>query len=199
MTLYVTLAEAAAYIGTEIAGDDTEIELARRVASRDVENWCRRDFGVPTVATARSFVPVYGHELIKVPDIANTTGLVVADDGATLSASDYQLEVSPGDVNQTTLTGELWPWSWVRHLGGCWSSDGGRATVTITARWGWPATPSAVELSVLMLARDLFVARRATFGVQTYSQDGFTRRITSNVLVQELLSDYRAVETWGLA
>ena len=197
---YITDEEAVTYCGTTIAADGPDVAAARLTAEMDLNSWCQRDFNVPTAATARTFVPVYGASLLRVPDIANTTGLVVSDDGATLVlGTDMQLEIAPGMTSQVTATGETRPYGWIRLLGSWWSFDNGRATVTVTARWGWPAVPEPIKLATKLLTRDYFTSRNTTFGVQSFGADGFTRRVGQNSQVTALLAPYRSVEAWGVA
>jgi len=200
MTLYVPLPEATAYIDTAIVGDSVEVEAALLTACEAVDRWCKRTFNVPTSATGpRPFTPPFGSSLLKVHDIASTTDLVIVEDGVTLAASAYQLEVTPGEPSQVTDTGESRPYAYIRLLDDWWEVDNDRATVSITARWGWPATPESVKTAVKMLTRDYFTARRSTFGVQSFGVDGFTRRISDNPMVQSLLADYRSIKAIGIA
>lgn len=197
MTLYVPLPEATAYVRSEVSADSGEIEAALLTACQDIDAYTQRNFAVPTTETTVTYAPSFGASLLKVRDIANTTGLVISNDGSTVAAADYQLEVAPGRTS--AINGESVPYSYVRLLGGAWwTYDDMRATVSITARHGWPATPAAVELAAKMLTRDLVKARATSFGVQAFA-DGFTRRITENAMVMQLLAPYRAVEAVGIA
>jgi hypothetical protein len=197
---YITVEEAREYARTEVDADAAQVDVALLAACRDIDNWCQRTFTVPTSATPRLFTPQFGSSLLRVDDIANTTNLVVVDDGATLAAASYQLEVSPGQVNQATRTGESWPYGWIRLLDhDWWTHDAHRATVSVTARWGWPATPDAVKLAARILTRDYLMARDVRFGIAQFGADGFTRRVGENATVAALLAPYRAVEAWGFA
>jgi hypothetical protein len=197
---YITDEEAQDFARTEIDGDLPLVERALASAEVGVNQWCQRDFSEPTSATVRLFVPEPCSSVLRVDDIANTTGLVVVEDGTTLASNAYQLEVSPGEVNQTTRTGEVRPYGYVRLMDrNHWTVDGGRATVSITARWGWPTTPEPVKMATLLLARDLLKSRDVVFGVATFGADGFTRRIGENATIVALLAPYRAVEAIGVA
>lgn len=202
-TAYLTVAEGREFARNELATDELLIESVITAASAAVDQWCGRSdgFTLPTSATPRTFVPQFGASLLQVDDIANTTGLIVSNDGSTLAASDYQLEVVPGNTRQN-INGVSHPYGWVRLLDGdWWSFDAGRATVTITARWGWPtATPDSVKLATRLLVRDYLGARDAQFGFATFGVDGFTRRIGKNPVVMDLLSPYRRFDrTVGIA
>lgn len=196
MTLYVPVDEVRSTLRDTVTANVTEIEAALLAACSAIDSTCQRTFGVPTAATARTFVAPDGYCMF-VPDIANTTGLIIVDDGTTLAASDYQLETSPGMTNTIDVSGRTVPYTIVRNLSG-WSADpDGEATVTITARWGWTATPDEVKLAAKLLAKDYFEARDTRFGVANVGD--FGRRIAENGLVNSLLAPLRRHEAFGLA
>ena len=91
---YVSTQDATDYLRSTIVADDAEIEASVLAAEATIDSYCQRTFTVPTSATARTFVPTDWH-VLTVPDIANTTGLIVTSEGSTITAANYQLEVSP--------------------------------------------------------------------------------------------------------
>ena len=193
---YVDTFELEGFIRSTITADTAEIAAAGLAAESAINAYCQRVFTVPTTATARTFV-ANSWDLLRVHDIANTTNLVIVNDGVTLSASDYQLETSPGTTSQIGVDGRTWPWTYIRILSGHWARDTyGEALVSVTARWGWPAVPDEVILATKLLARDYLLARDTSFGIVQVGD--FSRRIAANGVVADLLAPLRRVEAFGI-
>ena len=198
MTMYITPAEAEAYYRSTVTADIVEIEAAVEVASNAIDLHCVRSFVVPTAATTRLFVADDSH-LVKVDDIANTTGLVIIDDVTTKLAADYQLETSPGRTARPDPTGLTRPYAFLRHInGGYWYvNNDGEATLSITARFGWPAIPDAVKLATKMLSKDLLNMRDTRFGLVQVGD--FSRRIAENGMVAAMLDPLKSADSIGIA
>jgi hypothetical protein len=197
---YVELAEALSYVRTGI--DQLHVQAALLASARGINAYCKRPFTVPTAATVREYVPNNEHDpsLLCVYDIANTTDLVVLNNGTTVTAAGYQLEIAPGFPNQTNSSGLVEPWQYIRLLSGTWACPAnGEATVSITARHGWPAVPDDVPLSQLMLIRDLCDGRETRFGVVAFADAGVARAIRENGQVTAMLSPLRSARVWGIA
>ena len=194
---YVDQTELSEYLRSTITADEVEIELASLAAENTVNSYCHRTFAVPSEATTRTFVAT-DYFALDVPDIANTTGLVIVDDGSTVAAADYQLEISPGTPGPIGIDGRARPYILIRRISGSWDVNGdGEATVSITARWGWPTIPPEVELATKLLARDFLLARDTSFGIVQVGD--FSRRIAANGVVETLLAPLRRAESFGIA
>ena len=191
---YITGAQLRAHVGIVDANDDVRLQIALDAAEDMVDDWCQRVFTVPTSATARKFVALDPY-VIEVDDIASTTDLVIVDGSATLTASDYQLEPvrAPSDGR---------PWTQVRRLGTSWSIPTNRyqVSITITARWGWPATPDTVKRAALAIAGWLFTGSTAPLGVAGVNEFGPMRLATMAPLAVPLLQALRRGDrSYGLA
>ena len=194
---YVDLTELSDYLRNTIVADEVEIQAALSAAENAINSYCQRTFTVPTAATTRTFIGCHSYVMV-VPDIANTTNLAIVNDGSTLSASDYQLEVSPSTVGPVGIDGRTWPYTRIRRIAGYWDVDSdGEATISITARWGWPAVPAEVEMATKLLARDYLLARDTGFGIVQVGD--FSRRVAANGVVTDLLGPLRRAEAWGIA
>ncbi len=195
---YITDEEALAALNISVAANTPEVEAARLAAEAAIDAYCMRSFGIVTPATTRTFVPSYMSSVLVVDDISSTTDLVVVDDGATVSASNYQLEVSPGRTNQVGVDGRTWPYTIIRLLDhDIWTCDADRATVSVTARWGWPATPPEVRVAAKLLTKDFYQAGDLRFGFADVGE--FGRRVAQNGMVAQLLAPLRRAEAWGVA
>jgi hypothetical protein len=200
--LYATLEELKSYLKPldQTVRDDREAQDALEAVSRDIDSWCHRRFYPDRVATARIFAPISA-ELTQVDDFYTTTGLlIVTDDGyddtypTSWATSDVQLEPLNGVVDG--IPG--WPFDVLRVKAGRrfplsdeWRM---RATLRVTARWGWVATPAPVHEACKMLAAETLKAKDAPFGVAGFGQFGAVR-VRDNPMAARKLRPYQRVES----
>jgi hypothetical protein len=188
---YLTLAEFKSLIAKTTTDGDDACDRAIEAASRAVDAWCGRRFYADAAATARVFAPFTASEA-WVDDIHTTTDLVVAtdtgDDGTyetTWASTDYELMPRNGIRNGL----EGWPYTAIRAVEGLSFPCGRRATVQVTAKWGWAAVPTAVELATSIAAMDFWKSKDAPFGIAGLEGE-FAARIRANPQVRELLRPY---------
>lgn len=158
---------------------DARLETAIEAASRMIEAECRRKFTPDSVVSARVFYPLSSYR-VYVDDISTTTGLIVATDpgndgtfDVTVASTDYQLEPLNG-----VRDGITWPYTSILAVESTWWPCTTRASVQVTAKWGWPAVPVDIEQACLVQAVALFKAADAPFGA-TGTIDGGVLRIRS--------------------
>lgn len=176
-------------VGDEV--DDNALANALLVASRGIEKMCGRQFNKATVATARVYRPETARR-VAVDDFHTTTDLVIeTDDGdagtfdTTLAASAYELYPLNGVVD-----GEAgWPWSRIKAVNSTWFPCGSRATVRVTAQWGWAEVPAVVKEACLIAAVEIFKLKDAPFGVGGYTDFGIMR-VRDNPFVARMLAPY---------
>lgn len=188
---YATVDDMKARLDREADIDENALQAALDTASRGIEKMTGRQFNQATVATARVYRPT-SYRLVDVDDFYTTTGLVIeTDDGdsgtfsTTWSAGSYELYplngISDGEAG--------WPWFKVRALNSRWFPCGSRATVRVTARWGWAAVPAAVKESCLVSAVEIFKLKDTPFGVGGYGDFGIIRA-RDNPFVARMLAPY---------
>ncbi|MBM7788856.1 hypothetical protein [Tenggerimyces flavus] len=188
---YAILAELKTRLGgIADTDDDAALNNALATASRGIDAFCRRQFNKTTSATARVFRPTRAG-LAFVHDFHTTTGLVIAtgDDGTfgtTWAAADYQLE----PLNQMRHGEEGWPYWIIRAVDSQAFTCAARATLQVTAQWGWNAVPAAVKEACLILAVDVFKLKDTPFGVAGYGDWGVVR-VRQNPAAAEKLIPYR--------
>lgn len=189
---YATTAELKARLSVGDSTDDTRLGEALDTASRAVERYCRRQFNLESSASARSYYPT-SCELVMVDDFYTSTGLIVAtdegDDGTfevTWATTDYQLEPLNGVHDGATG----WPYWRIRAVDRYGFTDGRRATVQITAKWGWSAVPAPVKEATLALAEEIFKMKDAPFGVAGWGEFGAIR-VRQNMKINDMLNPYR--------
>lgn len=173
---YVTEADLADYLKMSVTGNEPELDMAVRAASRWVEGWCRRQFNLADEATARLF-DTTNTGVLYVDDIGDVTDLAIATDSAqdgsyttAWAGTDYQLgpldAVSQGrPFERITAVGSYtYPLS-VTRMG----------LVRVTAAWGWPSVPDAVKQATLIHAAKVYKRRESAEGVLGFNEFGPVR------------------------
>ncbi|MFJ9413045.1 phage head-tail connector protein [Streptomyces sp. NPDC101227] len=193
---YATLAELKARFGITDTNDDTALTNALAAASRGIEKYCRRQFNDAGAASSRVYNPTASN-LALVDDFHTTTGLIVEtdtdDDGlfdTTWVNSEYQLE--PLNGVRDGLSG--WPYWKIRAVDTVRFPNLSRASLRVTARWGWAAVPAPIKESCLALAEETFKLKDAPFGVAGMGEFGVVR-IQDNRRVVTMLAPYRRTAT----
>lgn len=180
------------------SGNTTEpnsamVSAAISAAEQAINDHCARKFFVAgATATARVYVPGVG-TTVRIHDCVEVTA--VADDTITVASTAYQLE----PLNGITDAGLAVPYEQIRRLSGNgWTHDYGRATVSVTARWGWSALPAQYTEATKMLTTDLLNMKDIRGGVAGFGEFGAVR-IRENPMVTYLLSGLvRTVEKFGM-
>ncbi len=192
---YATLNELKRFVSVDVnsTAHDDDLERSVESASRAIDRYTGRFFYDTGAATARVFRPEYSRWLF-VGDFHTTTGLVVKTDTdydgtyeTTWAATDYQTE--------PLVPKEGFPWDQLvaldsvvfpRHLR--------RATVEVTASWGWSAVPTDVAQTCLILAAEYWKRKDAPFGVAGFGGDGLAVRVGSDEAVLSRLRRFRRTQ-----
>lgn len=200
---YCTAAQLKSWLRIGDTADDALLAFAVTAASRDVDQYCGRQFGVVGSAEARYYTwsgdLIDGRAALAVDDLQTVTDLEVQPldtDGAALGA----LLVSGADF-------DLWPWNaaakghpWthlVARSTGTWSCY--PRSVAIEAKWGWTAVPSSVLHATLLEAAETFARRNAPFGIAGSPEMGSELRLLAKVDpdAARLLAPFK--RHWGAA
>lgn len=190
---YCTLNDLKASLRIADTEDDRLLELAIGAASRAIDGYCNRAFtAAGTALTARRF-STRNSEVCHVDDIGSTVGLTVeTDDGtgtwATVwAASDWDAE----PVN-ASIDGQAWPTMRLRAVGLYRYPTAYQALVRVTARYGWPATPTAIRVATTIQAARLYKRADSPLGVAGFSDLGVMRVARGlDPDVQQLVDAYR--------
>lgn len=182
---YATLSQLKSYLGKQLDTRDEQLIDALSAASREIDLHCNRQFNRDTsttpVATSRDFVPKAQLES-RVDEFYSTTGLVVQlDNGGvgafetTLPSSNYELFPTNGVVDGQPG----WPYDRIAATGGMWFPPywfgRRRASLRITALWGWASVPPPVKQSCLIMAGQMAMLATAPFGVAGMGEFGVVR------------------------
>lgn len=193
---YCTLAQVKAALRITDNTDDTLIEGSVEAASRLIDGATHRNFfqsgTVSRVFTAPD--PLY----CPIDDIAGTAVTIQTSTQAdgifdvTFEVTDYQLE----PLNQQ-LDGIAWAFDRIRAVGDyafpmVSANFGEQALVKVTAVFGWPAVPDAIEQATILQAARHFKRYDSPLGVAGFGDFGVVR--VSRFLdpdVQMLVEPYR--------
>lgn len=190
-TDYATLAELKAYANATKDTYDDLLTDALSAASRGIETICHRQFNDAGSATARVYRPLHS-TLVEVDDFHTLIGLVVKTSTAgdnvfdtTWTAAEYE----PRPLNGIIGGQPGWPYNQLWGDGTRLFPAAKRASVEVTARWGWAAVPLPVKQACLMVATEIYKSKDAPFGVAGNGTFGEIR-VRENPLVMRKLSPY---------
>jgi hypothetical protein len=177
----VSLDELKAYLNITVTTHDSELTSLRDAVEVAAENVADISLRQQTVTSERHSGGADRIVLSTRPLVSVTT---VAEDGTTLAATAYDIDLDTGILYRLSGTYTL----------GVWSSGHRNVSVTYEAGWSGSTVPSDIKHGILELARHLWTTQRGptqVFGTGSdewnpSSMHSITRR------VQELLEPYRA-------
>ena len=190
---YLTEEQIKAYNRSEIPTEDNEwYGFAGEYAEQFLDTSCQRRFVVASASSARVYVP-NSCDRLRIHDCTTITS--VSNNGTAVTPVDYQAY----PLNNLTWAGETVPTEeLVLHTGGSWYEYGAKATVTVTAAWGWLAIPDRIVQAALIVAKEIIVNRdEVKLGIIGFSDVGGVVART-NPIVRDVIRDYRRVEAWGI-
>ncbi len=191
---YCTVAQLRNQFGDNAAKLPEELlERAVNATSRAIDRYTGRRFWQDPAPVTRA-VRVRDSDAyeIDVPDISTTTGLAIetGTDGTyttTWTAGDYELHPDGYDLDHP----EAYAWWRISSTGSLTFPTGHRrATVQITARFGWSAIPPDVEQACVIRAASLFKRNEAPFGVAGFGDFGPVRITRRDPDVIDLLHHF---------
>jgi len=188
---YVALSTLKDALGITGSGDDTFLNLAIDSTEELIDDLCGRSFTQDGSTSAKTFraQPYYA----VTDDISTLTGLVVKTDTSgdgtfdtTWASTDFQVE----PLNNIADSRPVWN---LRAVGSYTFPvyGDGLASLEVTARWGWPAVPSAIKQVALMLSARYYSRKASPLGVIGVGDFGPVRISRYDQDVTQMLSDYR--------
>lgn len=165
---YATTAELKNYLRITDAVDDVFMALWVTTCSRNVDDYCNRQFGQTAAPEARTYTPVWdrhvGAWVTEIDDLQTVTGLAIVDDNAA-AVTDYDLDpvnaLKEGVPYERLLTTTA------------------AGPFVVTGQWGWLAVPSAVKVGLFLQAARLAARRDSPFGVAGSPGEGSEVRLLS--------------------
>ena len=187
---YITRAELKAYMNLEGTSEDALVDAAISSASREIERHCHRQFNDAEAVSARVYKARRCDE-IAVDDFWTTTGFKLEidqnGDGTWTEVASTEYQLTP--LNRIR-DGVEWVYWKIEMVGSTSLPVRKRASVRVTAQWGWESLPVDVKQAVKMLASDTFQVKDARMGVAGSDQFGTIVRVRSNSLVEAKLKHF---------
>jgi hypothetical protein len=188
---YVTSAGLKSYLKIDDSADDAFVALWVTAVSRNVDDYCGRQFGQVAAAEDRYYTPVYDRVrcayFCEIDDLQDTTGLTFANAAgtavplATSTVAGYQLQ-----PRNAAAKGR--PYERVKLSG--WT--GGE--LTGHGKWGWSSVPASVPTAMYLQAARLNARRDSPFGIAG-SPDAGGGAATELRLLAQLDPDFRTTLT----
>lgn len=191
---YITKDELRSYLQIQEDVGDFDARLADAVASasREVEQFCGRQFNQADVATPRRY-EVDSPRSIRTDDFYSTTGLVVDrgngfDSWSAVENTGYIPAPYDGVVD-----GIPWPYYRLEFPDRLFARTGrhSRSFVRVTALWGWPAVPATIKQATFQIAAQTFRLADAPLGVTGNTQYGGVVRVQDLPVVATKLMRYK--------
>lgn len=189
---YAVVASLKSYLRISDTVDDVFLALWVTTSSRNVDDFCGRQFGQVAAPEAREYTAEWdrpsGRWVYEIDDLPTTVGFTVATTDTvpvTLLATDYKL----GPVN-ALKTGKVYERLTTSSYAG---------PLTMTGSWGWTSVPSAVPTGLYLQAARLAARRDSPFGIAGSPSEGSELR-----LLAQLDPDFRTslkpyVRNWWAA
>lgn len=171
---YCTLADLKVHLRITDTNDDTALAVVITAASRAVDQFCNRPFGLTGSAIQRLYTwngdTVDGQMAVQIDDLTTTVGLVVTADtdgiftyATTLVVNtDFFLYPFNAIADGVPFTHIVRKSTTVLP----WPAPASRTRAfSVVANWGWATVPSAVEIATLIQAARFFVRRDSPYGI----------------------------------
>ena len=192
---YGDLASLKAALGITDSLRDAGLTSALVATSRWIDNYCGRRFYLDSAVSQRVYNPdrlLNGAQFLT-DDIGDNVGLIVETGSATLgwavvtpyveTAPDNAVARNRPVTSLIRVDGIPWVCAWA-----------GR--VRLTARWGWPAVPDAVNQAAVIQAARLFKRKDSPEGVLGNSEWGAVRVSRVDPDVMALIGPF-AIGGWA--
>lgn len=158
---YVTATEVLTYLKArgDVEDASTFAPIWAEAASRAVDDFCGRQFGLTSGTEARTYHACWDRYLrcylAEVDDLPAATATVADSAGAAVTVTEY------GPAN-AVVKGKVFT-HLILPIGG---------KVTVTAQWGWSAVPASVKQATLIQASRFAARRDSPFGVAGSPAEG---------------------------
>lgn len=180
--------------------ETTDDEWLYAMAIDAAEQYLRDETGreiheADTVATARSYRPERGSDVLWIHDCAEITSVV--EEGSTLVAgTDYVAE----PLNNRSASGAYMPTDRLRRYLASWEYDYQRPTVVVTAKWGWLAAsiPVGMQMALYVASKAYLESRDVRQGLVVIENLGVSGERQAKA-VWDFINNYRGHGSWGIA
>jgi hypothetical protein len=201
---YASLSDLKAFVGgIDDTDDDVSLQAALSGASRAIDGFAGRQFGVLSAAAPRYYSGRWDSTscrwVVDIDDLMSTTNLLVKTDPSVEGTFDNTLTIDT-DFRLAPFNAAADGRPWTAIIAGSGVNLSGRLrSVQVTALWGWTAVPSQIKTAALIQAARLFKRKDSPFGIAGSPEMGSEMRLLDRldpdvkVLVQPLRRYWGAV------
>lgn len=200
---YITEAQFRSYVnsGNILSGTagTAEIAFAISAASRAIDSYTGRQFGLAGSAVAR-YYSAFGQgndEVIVIDDLMTTTGLEVSINSEPGGSYDTLLTLNT-DYYFEPLNALADNKPYTRIMTRDASFPLWTAGVEVVAKWGWSEVPALVEQACLIQASRFYNRRNSPYGIAGSLEQGSELRLLSRLDPDVQLLLQPLVRPWGV-
>ena len=163
---YCTPTELATYVRVTDGFDAVQMQAAVTSASRAIDYYCKRQFGLASGLITRFFTPWFDRYkqvwVCEIEDLMSFVGLAISvDDGS----GSYPTAITDYDLRPANAPADSEPWTQLYLASGSVSSCSTDASVKVVAQWGWTSVPDPVKSATLMQASRFLTRRDSPYGI----------------------------------
>lgn len=181
---YCTTAELRSYLGISDNADDVFVALWVTTVSRNVDDFCGRQFGQVAALETREYRAEYDlHEGVwcaEIDDVQDVDDLTVVDANAN--------EITGYTLLPVNAVKKGRPYTRIQVPGA--------GPYTIDALWGWTAVPSSVKVGIFLQASRLKARRNSPFGIAGSPEQGSEIRLLAQLDPDFKISLKPYVRSW---
>ena len=192
---YITKDELRDYlqIQEDVVAFDQKLTDACASASREVEQFCGRQFNQADTAAARMFA-IDRRNKVTVDDFHTSAGLVIEQGdglGQWEPIDTASCLLAPYDA---IVDGVPWPYYRIEFPGYGLQRSTRHQTrfLRVTAQWGWPGVPATVKQAAFQVAAQTYRLADAPLGVTGNTQYGGVVRVQDLPVVATKLCRYKS-------
>lgn len=190
---YITADELRDYLQIQagVTEFDTRLADSAASASREVEQYCGRQFNKAAVASSRIF-EIERRRKVAVDDFHTTSGLVIEEGDGLGSWSEIPSGTYIPAPYDGVVDGLPWPYYRLEFPGHLLLASTRYQTrlLRVTAQWGWPAVPATIKQATFQIAAQTFRLAEAPLGVTGNTQYGGVVRVQDLPQVGAKLARY---------
>ncbi len=168
---YVTGPQLKTYLNIQHEDDDLWLANWATAVSRNVDDFCGRQFGQVAVVEARTYAPKWDSNecktYVEIDDLQTTAGLIVADSDGTV-ITDYALRPRNALLKGKIYTQLALPCRYIYDF-------------SITGKWGWNSVPASIPTALYIQASRLNARRSSPFGIAGSPTDGSELRLLAQL------------------
>ena len=182
---YCTVEELMGALGIKDTRDQVDLEASIDTASRQLDSMCGkgRKFWQDATVVARTYYAE--DDEVWVDDISTTTGLIVKADLDDDGTFETTLTINTDFIVTPVNAAKEYPVRPYEKLvflmdgaiGSIAENASGRPNIQVTAKFGWPTVPDAVQRACVLQARHVFKAAQSQNGLVQLAVDGSAIRM----------------------